>query len=269
MLEPGRSRGWAATTTVVVLLAPTLAAAWALARRQGFPSGGASRPRRSRASQATILSLVVLFALPFAGEAARRIWAGHCAMAEITLLAALRNLGLGLAALSYMSAYGRLSAVVSLFLVTVASSIGGEAGIAVLAPLCGFAVAGTLWLMLVYWKGLGPGADAGTEARGFRCRAWPGCWGRRHARRRLRRWGLHGRPPRSRAWYRRRAAPTGATPTPDRESATATTRSAPASTPNRSGSPRARSTWRPTGPASTTPSTNRTASRSSPRSWRR
>jgi hypothetical protein len=51
--------------------------------------------------------------------------------------------------------------------VTVASPVGGEAGIAVLAPVGGFAVAGTLWLMLVYWNGLGPerGATAGLAPR--------------------------------------------------------------------------------------------------------
>ena len=55
--------------------------------------------------------------------------------------------------------------VVSLFLVTVASSVGGEAGMAVLAPVGGFAVAGTLWLMLVYWNGLGLAAGAGPASR--------------------------------------------------------------------------------------------------------
>ena len=86
-------------------------------------------------------------------------------MVEVTLLAALRNMGLGLAALAHWSFYARLSALVSLFLTTVASSIGGEAGIAVLAPVGGFAVAGTVWLMLVYWKGLGLGAGQVPEAR--------------------------------------------------------------------------------------------------------
>ncbi len=119
--------------------------------------------------------------------------------------------------------------------------------------------------MLVYWKGLGPGGR-GTARGGCRSRARPGCWRSSACSPRSRRSGPRGRPPRWRAWCPPRAAPIGATPTPARGSATATTRSAPASIPNRSGSPRARSTWRPTGPASTTPSTRRTASRSSPRS---
>ena len=48
--------------------------------------------------------------------------------------------------------------MVSLFLVTVASSVGGDAGPAVLVPIVGFAVVGTLWLMVVYWNGLGAGS---------------------------------------------------------------------------------------------------------------
>ncbi len=72
-------------------------------------------------------------------------------MAEVTLLAALRNLGLGLAAMADQSLFARLSAVVSLFLITVAASIGGEAGMAVLAPLGGFAATGIFWLILLYW----------------------------------------------------------------------------------------------------------------------
>ena len=53
-------------------------------------------------------------------------------MAEVTLMAALRNLGLGLAAMAHRPVYSRLSALVSLFLATVASSLGGEGGMAVL-----------------------------------------------------------------------------------------------------------------------------------------
>ena len=86
-------------------------------------------------------------------------------MTEVALMAALRNLGLGLAAMAHRPVYARLSAIVSLFLVTVASAVGGEAGLAVLAPVGGFAMAGTLWLMLVYWKGLGPRRGSGSTAR--------------------------------------------------------------------------------------------------------
>jgi protein-glutamine gamma-glutamyltransferase len=164
VLEPGGSRLWAVSSTALALLVPTLAACWGLARRKEFLLSGASRPPQGAGSLATILTLEALFALPFATETGRFLLSGRSAMAEFTLLAALRNLGLGLAALSCKPVYARLSAVVSLFLVTVASSVGGEGGMAVLAPVCGFAVAGTLWLMLVYWKGLGPGAAAGPDA---------------------------------------------------------------------------------------------------------
>jgi hypothetical protein len=88
-------------------------------------------------------------------------------MPELMLLAALRNLGLGLAATAHRPVSARLSALVSLFLVTVASPVGGEGGVAVLAPAGGFAVAGTLWLMLVYWNGLGPVVGPGPAARRF------------------------------------------------------------------------------------------------------
>ena len=122
-------------------------------------------PRPSAANPAAIVALLTLFALPFACEAARLVLTGRCAMAEDTLMSALRNLGLGLAAMAHRPAYARLSALVSLFLVTVASPVGGEGGMAVLVPVGGFAVAGTLWLMLVYWKGLGIGEGAGLASR--------------------------------------------------------------------------------------------------------
>ena len=116
-------------------------------------------------------------------------------MAEVNLMSALRNLGLGLAAMAHRPVYARLSALVSLFLVTVASSVGGEAGMAVLAPVGGFAVAGTLWLMLVYWKGLGPeiGRGAGVAAAAALGRGL-GAGGRRRCSPRSRRSGLRGRP---------------------------------------------------------------------------
>jgi hypothetical protein len=163
MLEPGRSRAVALASTVGVLIAPALAWFWYLARREDSRDQGASSTGRPGA--AAIIALLTLFALPFAVEAARLVLSGRCAMAEMTMLAALRNLGLGLAAMAHRPAYARLSALVSLFLVTVASPVGGEAGMAVLLPIGGFAVAGTLWLMLVYWNGLGPGEGAGPAPR--------------------------------------------------------------------------------------------------------
>jgi hypothetical protein len=165
MLEPGRSRSISLAWTAGVLIIPALIDAWAVARRGDSAAGNSRRPGRSLASPATIIALLGLFALPCVVEAGPFLFSGRCAMAEITLLSALRNLGLGLAAMAHKPAFCRLSAVVSLFLVTVASSVGGEGGMAVLAPVGGFAVAGTLWLMLVYWRVVGPETSAGSETR--------------------------------------------------------------------------------------------------------
>ena len=125
VLEPGRSRAIALAWTAGLLIAPALVASWRMNR------GGRERLPHT----ATLVALLVLFALPFANEAARLVLTGRSAMAEVTLLSALRNLGLGLAAMAHRPVYARLSALVSLFLVTVASSVGGEAGMAVLAPV--------------------------------------------------------------------------------------------------------------------------------------
>ncbi len=164
-LEPGRSRWVALAFTAGVFLVPALAAAWVLARRERSPR----RPTPNRdgltAGPAVFAGLVGLFVLAFAWEGTRLVVLGRSEMAEMILLAALRNLGLGLAVLACRPVFARLSALVSLFLATVASSVGGEAGIAVLGPLAGFAVAGTFWLMLVYWKGLGLGTEGHARLR--------------------------------------------------------------------------------------------------------
>jgi protein-glutamine gamma-glutamyltransferase len=167
MLEPGRSRALALAVSAGVLAIPVLVGGWILTGRHARAIGlGARLGRLSRGATANF-SLLALFALPFACEAVRVILGGRPAMAEVTLMTALRNLGLGLAALAVRPVYGRLSALVSLFLVTVASSVGGEAGMAVLAAIGGFGVSGTLWLILVYWEGLGPAASAGARAGGL------------------------------------------------------------------------------------------------------
>ena len=167
--------------------------------------------------------------------------------------------------MAHRPVYARLSALVSLFLVTVASSVGGEAGTG--RPRAGRRIRGGRDALAD--AGLlegprrdgrrGPVAAAPALGRGLGAGGSSGC------SRRSRRSGPRGRPPRWRAWCPPRAARTGATPTPARGRRRRQRGQPPASTPNRSGSPRARSTWRPTGPASTTPSTSRTASRSSPR----
>ena len=133
--------------------------------------------------------------MPFACEAGRLVLTGRPMMAEVTLIAALRNLGLGLAAMADQPLFAKLSAVVSLFLTTVATSIGGEAGMAVLAPVAGFAVTGTFWLMLLYWKRLNIPAAVRSTGGGTSFRAQPGCW---ESSPRLRRWRPSGHPGRPR-----------------------------------------------------------------------
>jgi len=99
-----------------------------------------------------VITLLAVFALPFASEAARLAWSGRAATMELVLIAALRNLGLGLAALARRPAFARLAALVSLFLVLVSASLAG--GPAVLGLLGLYAGVGSLWLVLAYWQGL-------------------------------------------------------------------------------------------------------------------
>ena len=165
MLEPGQSRALALALTAGLFIVPGVAAAWLLARYQISPAGRAPGSDESHASPATGIALVTLFTLPFIWELGSMVLTGRSLMLEVTLMAALRNLGLGLATMAHWRVYARLSALVSLFLVTVASSVGGEGGMPVLAPVGGFALVGTLWLIMVYWEGLGLEVSAGAGAR--------------------------------------------------------------------------------------------------------
>jgi len=154
LVEPGGSRAAALISTVALFAVPTIVVSWLFAIRE--------QPSKSQFAglvlvpdpRATVIVLIVLLGLPFVVEAARLAISGTCAMLEITILCGFRNLGLGLAALAFRPAYARLSALASLFLLTAASAVGGEAGFAVLAPLAGFTVAGILWLVLAYWQSL-------------------------------------------------------------------------------------------------------------------
>ena len=165
LLEPGRSRALALVSSAGVFGVPSLIAARGLTRRHDSPNSRGTSAGRSSVGSAANLALVALFALPFAWETGRLVFAGRAAMAEVTLMTALRNLGLGLAAMAHQPVYSRLSALVSLFLATVASSLGGDGGMAVLAPLGGFGFSGMLWLLLVYWEGLGLKMNARADAR--------------------------------------------------------------------------------------------------------
>src|SRR5262249_47001687 len=111
---------------------------------------------------------LALFLLPFGNEAVQRAWLGRGAMLEVLLLAALRNLGLGLGVLAYRPGCARLCALISVFLVLVAAALG-EGG--VLLALIGLhALAGTCWLMLAYWKGIV--LDAGSRRLPWSAAVW-------------------------------------------------------------------------------------------------
>jgi hypothetical protein len=155
MLEPGASRARGLAWTVGLFLIPALVAAWALQRYQMCADSRANGSRRTLFSPSAGVGLLMLFILPFGSACVRIAFTGRAPMAEETLIGALRNLGLGLAAMGHRGRCARLSALASLFLATVASSVGGDGGFAVLAPIGGFALAGTLWLILVYWESLG------------------------------------------------------------------------------------------------------------------
>ncbi len=110
------------------------------AKRRPSPAPGA----------VAMAAMAALFLLPMVIEAARHLVTGQSAPWEIFLLAGLRNLGLGLAALVGWRAGGMLATIVSLFLTIVATALGDSAlslGIAVV-----YSLAGTLWLMMAYWS---------------------------------------------------------------------------------------------------------------------
>ncbi len=150
--EPERpalvSLAWAAG-----LMAPVLAVAW---RRTRGGSKGETSP-------IAVLVLVAVFALPFAIDAGRAAWFGRGRMLEILLLAATRNLGLGLAAFSDRVVFARLAALLSLFMVAVSSAMAeGAAAIAIVGL---YAAAGCFWLMLTYWAALRLPDKAGGRVR--------------------------------------------------------------------------------------------------------
>ncbi|MGE3818105.1 MAG: transglutaminase domain-containing protein [Isosphaeraceae bacterium] len=123
--------------------------------------------RPARAQTATrgwvVAALLVLFLLPFLAEGIRLLRVGHAQMLELVLLAVLRNLGLGLAVLARSLSFRRLAALVSLFLILVASPVAE--GPVVLGILGAYAFAGSLWLMLAYWRGLPRSITAGHPRR--------------------------------------------------------------------------------------------------------
>jgi hypothetical protein len=107
---------------------------------------------RDRAWSWALVGLLGLFVLPFGVEGVRLVVAGHARPLELVLLALLRNLGLGLAVLSLRAVFGRMAALVSLFLVLVGCSMAE--GVVAAGILAAYAVGGCVWLMGVYWRGL-------------------------------------------------------------------------------------------------------------------
>src|SRR5579883_770910 len=164
--EPDRSKLVSLAWAVVIVL-PALGLAWYFGRsaasrrgtdrseRTGHGTGGL----KGEVSPRTIAALFLLFALPFLTEAARVAWTGRGAMLEVQLLWAVRNLGLALAALSSRMTFARLSALISLFLVTVTSAMSEGTATIVVVGL--FAAAGCLWLMFSYWGALGLDESSG------------------------------------------------------------------------------------------------------------
>ncbi|WP_165249970.1 transglutaminase-like domain-containing protein [Paludisphaera soli] len=107
-----------------------------------------------------VVGLVAAFAYPTFLAIFRAAWTGRPGPMELALLASLRNLTLGLAAMSHRGPFARLAALTSLFLI-LASSSKAE-GPLVVGLVAGYSVAGAVWLVLLDWRGcLTPVGPAG------------------------------------------------------------------------------------------------------------
>jgi transglutaminase-like putative cysteine protease len=165
LAEPGRPQWLCVVTTLSLLVAPALALAWFVGRRLRISRRDADRglPITSKIKdtpQASLILLIVaLFLLPFVGEVAQFALWGRGVMLEVVLLAALRNLGLGLAVLADRTTFAKLGALISIFLVLVAASLGE--GALIIGFIGVYAVAATFWLMLLYWNDIALSVDEG------------------------------------------------------------------------------------------------------------
>ena len=95
--------------------------------------------------------LVALMTAPFVVESIRHARGGDRLPLEIQMVLALRNLGLGLAALAAWKLCLRAAAAVSLFLMLFAISVTDQRIVLTLLGL--YSAIGSVWLMLVYWAG--------------------------------------------------------------------------------------------------------------------
>lgn len=150
--EPDRAIRHVVLTSLGMLVAPTLVLGLV------FDRGSWSARRHGAVGHTPVLTpfvvvlLLGIFLLPEVDALVRFLWQRRPAMLEVLLLASLRNLGLGLAVLSRRPVCSRLCALISLFLILVAASLGE--GRLLLALVGLHAVGGTSWLMLAYWKRL-------------------------------------------------------------------------------------------------------------------
>ncbi len=151
---PGLSLAWAALWSAIAVVSYEGMRQLAFARGPVADTQFTARRHRTRASARPLvtISILVVFALPLAIEAARlAIW-GRAEAMEIVLLSALRNLVLGLAVLASRPAFTRLAAFASLFLILVSTSLAdGPIAIVIVSV---YAAVGGLWLVLTYWRGL-------------------------------------------------------------------------------------------------------------------
>ena len=100
-----------------------------------------------------VFLLVLALALaPFAVEPLRREWTGDGYAFELQMVCGLRNVGLGLAACAGWLLCLRTAAVVSLFLMLFSAAMTNHP--AALVLLGTYAVAGSVWLVLLHWTEL-------------------------------------------------------------------------------------------------------------------
>ncbi len=118
-------------------------------RRRAKRQSAGVQPETGSVGTFWVVLLLLVFVAPFLSDVVRIARFGRGQMLEIVLLSTVRNLGLGLAALSDRTHFARLSALTSLFLVSVSSAMVEGALMIVVVSL--YAAAGCLWLMLFYW----------------------------------------------------------------------------------------------------------------------
>ena len=172
MAAPGSPPASVLGSAGAVLIAPMILAAWWLGRRNSGARWRLILARLGRSAE--FVALLVLLILPLVTQPVIAAWTGQGLPLEIILMASLRNLGLGLGALAYRPGMTRLAALVSLFLVMIASAMND--GLVVLVLVGMDAVAGVLWLMLSYWEGLALSVVGGRRSHppAFALLVWAG-----------------------------------------------------------------------------------------------